>query len=288
MTTNLIKYAEELAIPLPREMPDFEQYNHIHCCMSGGKDSIALVLLLIYGYKVPANRLKLIHFRVDGHPNQPAYFDYEETDHYLEYCSKKLGVKLTIIASDTGLKQRIEERGKWPSPSTLYCSSYQKRDTYAKWVRSLGPGNYLCLSGERSNESSRRAKILATQNFKVYKAANAPTKKRFVDWYRPIHHLSTDEVWKLMKLADIEPHPCYTKYNVSRCSCKFCIFLSPTEMNNIAKAFPSEFEELVEMEKRLGHTMKFVKGKSVPLKEFINRDKSQNQLALDFDLPCKW
>lgn len=282
---ELIEFAEKLAIPFPEEM-DINSYQSFDINFSSGKDSIAMALILLHGYKLPREKMKLIHMRIDS--DKEAFFDYPETDEYLKYCSEKLGIKLITIASEKGLKERIEERGKWPAPAQQFCTSYQKRDCYAKWVRSRGPGKYLCLSGERSQESSRRASNLSVSNFRVYKAANAPTKKRFVDWYRPIHHLHVDEVWKLLKLADIEPHPCYTKYNVSRCSCKFCIFLSPTEMNNIAKAFPEDFQELVEMEKRLGHTMKFIKGQSVSLVDFIQRDKSENQLSLDMFLPCKW
>ncbi|MCM3444009.1 MULTISPECIES: phosphoadenosine phosphosulfate reductase domain-containing protein [Metabacillus] len=282
---KLIELAERLAIKLPKGMPSFDNYDELHFNMSGGNDSIALALLMIYGYKVPKKKAKLVHMRVDGNLDQPAYFDYPETDQHLQYCSQMLDLKLVTIASDKGLKQRIEERGKWPSASTQFCTSYQKRDVYAKWVRSKGPGRYLCLSGERAEESSRRAKNLAKVNFREYKAANAPTKQRFVDWYRPIHHLSSIDVRLLMEYAGIKQHPCYTKYNVSRCSCKFCIFLSPQEMSNIKEAFPEQFNELVQLEERIGHTMKYEKGQNLTLSDFVKRAESKsNQLQLE--LPC--
>jgi len=287
---KLVELAERLAIPLPKEMPSLESYDEIHFNFSGGKDSIALALLMIYGYKVSKHKVKLCHFRVDGNDEQPAYFDYPETDEYLRYCAdhEAFNLPLVVISSPKGLKERIEDRGKFPSAQTQFCTSYQKRDVYAKWVRSLGPGNYLCLSGERSEESSRRSKNLAKATFRVYSAANAPTKNRFVDWYRPIHHLTVNEVWKLMEYAGIEPHPCYTEYNVSRCSCKFCIFLSPNEMKANAEKFPEQFKDLVEMEKRLGHTMKFEKGKPITLEEYIARaSTNENQLTFDFfEKPC--
>lgn len=285
---KLIQLAESLAVPLPSDMPDFNFFTKLHCNFSGGKDSLAFVLLLLYGYKVPREKMLLVHMRVDGKPNQPAYFDYPETDEYLEYCSKLLNVDLVILASEKGLKQRIEERGKWPGPQQQYCTSSVKRDVYAKWVRQHGAGHYLCLSGERASESIRRANNLRKENFKVYSAANAPTKNRYAYWYRPIHHLSEHDVWNLIKYAGIEPHPCYTKYKVSRCSCKFCIYLSPSEMLSVAEAFPEQFQDLVEMEKRMGHTMKFLKEESITLEEFISKAKNQyDQLELFRDtLPC--
>ncbi|WP_209124433.1 phosphoadenosine phosphosulfate reductase family protein [Alkalihalobacillus sp. BA299] len=283
---KLIELAERLAIPLPEEMGSFDGYS-LHCNFSGGKDSIALVLLLLYGYKVPKEKIQLIHMRVDSSEerNPNPLFDWPQTDEYLRYCAKKLDLPLVIISSPKSLEERIRDRGLWPAPSQQFCTSYQKRDVYAKWVRSLGPGRYLCLSGERAEESSRRAQNLAKSTFRVYKSANAPTKNRFVDWYRPIHHLLTDEVWELMRLADIEPHPCYQ--NVSRCSCRFCIFLSPKEMKKVAELYPEEFQKLVEMEKQMGHTMKYEKGNSISLEEFINKaNTNDDQLELDLFKPC--
>ncbi|CAM3716265.1 hypothetical protein GCM10009865_03960 [Aeromicrobium ponti] len=232
----------------------FDNYDQVHCNFSGGKDSIALVLLLLYGYKVPKEKLVLVHMRVDGPEENKAFFDWEETDDYLKYCSEKLGMPLIMLASDISLKERIEMRGMWPSSAMQFCTSYMKRDTYSKWARTLGPGKYLCVRGERADESSRRAK---KKVFEIYKHANASTKKRYVDWLRPVHHLLETEVWELMRLAGIDPHPCY-EY-VSRCSCKFCIFLSPTEMAKVAELHPFDFNELVEMEKRMGHTMRYKK-----------------------------
>lgn len=286
---KLIALSERLAIPLPEEMDDFSQYDALHCNFSGGKDSIALVLLLMYGYKVPKEKLQLVHMRVDSseEKNPDPLFDWPQTDEYLRYCAEKLQLPLTIIHSPKSLEERIEERGLWPAPSQQYCTSYNKRDVYAKWVRSLGPGRYLCLSGERAEESPRRAKNLANSLFKVYTSANAPTKNRFVDWYRPIHHLLIDEVWELMRLAGIEPHPCYQ--TVSRCSCRFCIFLSPTEMKKVAELYPAEFQRLLDMEKRMGHTMKYQKGEPITLDEFINQARDDSdQIPLDIKPCASW
>ncbi|WP_066415314.1 phosphoadenosine phosphosulfate reductase domain-containing protein [Sutcliffiella cohnii] len=282
---KLVKLAERLSVPTPIEMGSFETYDFLHCNFSGGKDSIALVLLLLYGYKVPKEKLQLIHMRVDGSKkkNTEPLFDWEQTDEYLDYCANKLDLPLIVISSPKGMEERILDRGLWPAPSQQFCTSYQKRDVYAKWVRSLGPGRYLCLSGERAAESTRRKQNLERSNFRIYTSANAPTKQRFVDWYRPIHHLQTDEVWELMRLADIEPHPCY-QY-VSRCSCKFCIFLSPYEMKKVAELYPDEFQRLVDMEKQMGHTMKYDKNGPISLVDFIKKaNTSDDQLTLD--LPC--
>ncbi|MCM3619832.1 hypothetical protein M3936_19865 [Sutcliffiella horikoshii] len=71
---ELIEFAETLAIPFPEEM-DINSYQHIDINFSGGKDSIAMALILLYGYKLPRENMKLIHMRIDG-PNQEAFFDY--------------------------------------------------------------------------------------------------------------------------------------------------------------------------------------------------------------------
>jgi len=274
----LTDYAGKLIFPLPEGMTDLNAYDQIHCNFSGGKDSIALVLLLLYGYKVPKEKMVLVHMRVDGPEGNQAFFDWEETDEYLRYCASELDLPLTIISSDISLKDRIEMRGMWPSPAMQYCTSFNKRDVYSKWARSLGPGRYLCVSGERAEESPRRAK---KTTFEVYKHANAPTKNRLVDWFRPIHHLLIGEVWKLIDLAGLKPHPCY-EY-VSRCSCKFCIYLSPNELATVAEISPKSFDELVEMEKRMGHTMRYQKKTPISLTDFIKGGLSRTEA---FERPC--
>lgn len=286
MSNKLYEYAESLAVPLPAEMPSFEEYDEFHINTSGGKDSWAMMVLLLYGYKLPKEKIKLLHFRVDGHESNPAFFDYEETDPYIKEIAKKFELELIFLHSEKGLKQRIMERGMWPGPNSQYCTSSLKRDVYSKWARRRGEGRYLCLSGERAAESSRRAKNLAKENFKSYKSATAVTKKRIVDWYRPIFHLDSDQVWRLMELAGIEPHPCYTKYQVSRCSCKFCIFLSPKEMLSVSKHCPDEFAKLVEMENQMGHMMKFEKGKPISLLDFVKKAETDYEQEELFPLPC--
>lgn len=281
MNTQLKEYAKNLVVPLPSEMRSLADYS-IHCNFSGGKDSIACVLLLLHGYQVPKEKIQLVHMRVDA--NEEAFFDWSETDEYLRYCANILDLPLVILSPEKSLKERILDRKMWPSGSTQFCTSYQKRDTYSKWVRSLGPGHYLCVSGERAEESSRRA---SKPIYQIYKAAHAPTKQRYVDWFRPIHHLMIDQVWKLMSLANIEPHPCY-EY-VSRCSCKFCIYLSPKEMLTVSKLFPKEFAELLKMEQRLGHTMKWENKEPLSLNDFIAKaDVTHEQIGFDFFKPCQF
>lgn len=284
---ELYEYARSLAVPLPSGMPSFDEYDEFHINTSGGKDSWAMMVLLLFGYKLPKEKIKLVHFRVDGDPKyNPAFFDYKETDSYIEEVAKMFNLELIFLHSDKGLKQRVMERGMWPGPNSQYCTSSLKRDVYSKWARRRGPGRYLCLSGERAAESSRRAKNLAKENFKPYKTATAVTKKRLVDWYRPIFHLSTDQVLRLMELAGIDLHPCYIKYKVSRCSCKFCIFLSPKEMLSISKHHPEEFAELVQMEKDMGHTMRYEKGKPISLLDFIKKAESEYEQIDLLSMPC--
>jgi 3'-phosphoadenosine 5'-phosphosulfate sulfotransferase (PAPS reductase)/FAD synthetase len=97
-------------------MLPLEEYKEIHANFSGGKDSVAFVLLLIYGYKIPVSKLKLVHMRIDGldTDSTKTFFDYPETDDYLKYCSEKLDIPLNIIGSEIGLKERILSRGKFP------------------------------------------------------------------------------------------------------------------------------------------------------------------------------
>lgn len=46
----------------------------------------------------------------------------------------------------------------FPDSSCCFCTSYMKRDVYAKWVRQIDNCKILLLTGERSEESKERSK----------------------------------------------------------------------------------------------------------------------------------
>lgn len=82
---------------LPSEMLPIHEYDEIHLNVSGGANSVATVLVALYGYNIPKEKIKMIHMRVDGDPNDKTkrqLFDWPQTDDYLQYMSKTLNLPL--------------------------------------------------------------------------------------------------------------------------------------------------------------------------------------------------
>ncbi|WP_256209966.1 phosphoadenosine phosphosulfate reductase family protein [Paenibacillus sp. PDC88] len=262
--------AEQFVLPtLPPEMYAVDLYDHYHINFSGGADSLALALLMKYGYKIPSEKMVLVHMRVDGNPEEKQQlFDWPQTDEYLRYASEKLDIPLVVIWGDKSLEERIRDRKMFPDKSCRFCTSYTKRDVYAKWVRQFDDCKILMLTGERSEESSDRAK---EPIFEYHPAQATKRKNREVHWFRPIKNMLKSQVKQLAANYSIELHPCYQW--VSRCSCRFCIFNTASEMERVAQLYPDDWEYLKRMELHLGHTMKTKRGKPVLLSEFVNESQ---------------
>ncbi|QHW35578.1 phosphoadenosine phosphosulfate reductase family protein (plasmid) [Paenibacillus rhizovicinus] len=268
---KLKRGAEAFALQdLPSEMLQLEEYDEVHVNVSGGADSVARVLVALHGYRIPKEKIKLVHMRVDGDPNsgKRQLFDWPQTDGYLEYMSKKLDLPLIVIWDELGLEERIRERGMFPSSTCRFCTSYLKRDVYAKWVRQFDNIKILLLTGERSEESKSRAEKPV---FKIHSANATGKKSRIVHWLKPIKDMLKTEVRQLCADNDIDLHPCYEW--VTRCSCKFCIFNTSAEMSRTSQLFPDDWAYLKQMEQELGHTMKSKDGIPHTLSAFIKEDQ---------------
>lgn len=272
LNLNIVQTAEQYVLPqLPYGMLSMDEYDEVHINVSGGIDSVATTLVAVYGYHIPREKIKLVHMRVDGDPNDKSkrqLFDWPQTDEYLEYFAKVLDLPLIIIWGDKSLEERIRDRGKFPDSKCRFCTSYMKRDVYSKWVRQFDDIKILLLTGERSEESTERAE---KDVFKVHSANATGKKNRLVHWLKPIKDMLKFQVRQLASDYGIELHPCYEW--VSRCSCKFCIFNTTAEMSRTSRLFPDDWEYLKQMERDLGHTMKSKKGKSFALGAFIKEDQ---------------
>ncbi|MGO4695432.1 phosphoadenosine phosphosulfate reductase family protein [Paenibacillus sp. 2TAB26] len=264
--------AEDYVLPvLPSEMLPLHEYDEVHVNVSGGADSVATVLIAIHGYHIPKDKIKMVHMRVDGDPNDKSkrqLFDWPQTDEYLEYLSKTLEIPMIVIWGDMSLEERIRDRGMFPDSKCRFCTSYMKRDVYAKWVRQFDDCKILLLTGERSEESTERA---AKNVFQLHTSHAVGRKNRVVHWLKPIKDMLKSQVRQLAADHDIELHPCYEW--VSRCSCKFCIFNTCSELQQTSKLYPEDWEYLKQMEQDIGHTMKSKDGKSHSLSAFIKEDQ---------------
>lgn len=97
---------------------------------------------------------------------------------------------------------------------------------------------FLSVFGFRAEESPARRKKPVFQADK-----RLTNSKRHVDVWLPIHHLTTDEVWRRIAVAGLRSHWAYAR-GMSRLSCVWCIFAPDRQL--ILAARQPEVRPLVE------------------------------------------
>lgn len=109
----------------------------------------------------------------------------------------------------------------WSTPSMRFCTSELKAAPIARDLQHRFPGKaIISASGIRRDESSKRKLApISKANTRL------ESKKRAtwgVDWH-PILEWSTGDVVARLDHARFDLHEAYTRYNMSRVSCAFCI-----------------------------------------------------------------
>lgn len=222
---------------------------------SGGKDSQAMLIKL--REVVPAGQLLVIHADLPE-------VDWAGTEAHIRATIGEL--PLIVCKAVKTFFQMVERRGQFPSPQQRQCTSDLKRGPIDREIRrhlAAHPEFHnlvVSCMGLRAGESSARAKAI------VFKRSerNSIAGREWYDWL-PIHELSEAEVYGTIKAAGQEPHWAYAA-GMSRLSCVFCIMGSKADTQTAARLNPELFRRYVELERRLGKTMRMPKEGS--LEEF--------------------
>lgn len=275
-----------VAAHAPVEEVDLHSYAIYVVFMSGGKDSIALLLFLLEAGIAP-DQIELHHHLVDGDGEN--FMDWPITSAYCQAIADHFGIRLynsyrvggfegemlrengltgpVAFDSEDGTRKVMGgNRGKpntrmqFPQVtadlSQRWCSSSLKIDVGARVIcnetRFLN-NRTLVLTGERAEESTSRAKYA---KFERYRADRRDSKKlrRHVDVLRAVHDWPEAKVWDIMRRHRIRPHPAY-QIGFSRVSCRECIFDGPNEWATIKLHFPPSFNKVSGYEKRFNKTI---------------------------------
>lgn len=212
---------------------------------SGGKDSQAM-LAAMRAWGIPARQLLVIHADL-GEVEWPG-----NVDHIRDTAPD---LPLVVATPATGFFDMVERRGMFPDPARRQCTSDLKRTPIEREVRrylkahpEFGGLVVNCM-GLRAEESAARAKKAPLR----FSAKNSKAGREWLEWL-PILDWSLAEVWAAIRAAGQEPHPVY-KAGMSRLSCSFCIMASRADLTTAAKLRPCLYRRIVQMEKRLGHTL---------------------------------
>lgn len=251
---------------------------------SGGKDSIACFLHLVFDWKIPLERIELWHHEIDGGGEQlfdwpctisycqafadafnvPLLFSYRgggilremyrtnETSQSVFYQDKVGGDYIELL-SDQADRYHTTRR-KFPAVSgnlqTRWCSGKVKIDVMNRAInhRWKNGEKIIVITGERKQESPKRS------TYKTVDFHTCHTGIRSVIHWRNILSWNEKRVWDIMEEHGIQPHPCYM-LGYSRCSCRTCIFLDSDGWASTAELQPNVVDRIDGIEKDFNFTL---------------------------------
>jgi len=252
---------------------------------SGGKDSIAIVLHLIYKEFISPDQIELWHHEVDGMGEN--LWDWKCTTSYCKAFAKAVGCKLLFSYREGGITKEIlkgldgkldisgdvyfqsEEGGEFhksksqgePNKRLMFpaietnldkrwCSSLVKIDVMKRAINNMekySNASLIICTGERRGEGGNRSTYMEIEPYRFSFNANQIT-------WRPVIDYSEQDVWDLMKEWNIQPHPAY-EVGFGRCSCQLCIFNQRNQWATNNEISPEKVKRLAEIEKQIGSTL---------------------------------
>jgi 3'-phosphoadenosine 5'-phosphosulfate sulfotransferase (PAPS reductase)/FAD synthetase len=289
---------------IPTVNPVFSSYDHVIVLFSGGKDSLACLLL---AYETLSrlgqlHKLEVWHHLVDG-KDGASLMDWPCTEGYCNAVANTLKIPIymswlegsferelnrsnapkakTWFETPEGLRAaggsslKLGTRQKFPqisaNLSVRWCSSSLKIDVGAIAInnqpRFIGKRT-LVISGERAEESPGRAKYASFESHRCH------TQKRHVDHWRPVHAWSNQHIWHIIAKHRINPHPAY-RLGFGRVSCQFCIFGSDNQWATLHQIDPDRLKVLSDYEEKFGLTIH----RSLNILERVNRGQPYANLA---------
>lgn len=270
---------QEAPIELPQGM-DLSSYERFIVLMSGGKDSVALLLVLLE-LGVPREKIEIHHHLVDGKEG-PLFMDWPVTESYVQALGDAFGIPVTYSWRIGGFLAEMERndqptapclvpdqfggyeaiggsgplgtRKRFPQVSadlkTRWCSAALKIGPFAAYVNNhpkFNDGRTLVMSGERAEESPTRAHY---QVFEPHRCDNRHGKRvvRYVDHWRAVHAWSETAVWNLIRKYKVTPHACYY-LGWGRSSCRLCLFGSKHQWATARLIAPEQFAQVAAKER---------------------------------------
>lgn len=219
--------------------------------VSGGKDSVAAALAVFEHLDSVGHAGPRILIHADLGDSDPR-FDVEWSDS-LPTCRRlaaRLGVELVIARrASGGMMKRWIQRWEanvrryanlscvrmilpWSTPSMRFCTSELKSEPMARaLVRRFAGHTIISACGVRRSESKERASALTSEPNK--RLAKKTFRTTGVDW-NPIAHWSEQDVYAFCAARGFDLHEGYTRFGMSRISCRFCIMANGDDLKSSA------------------------------------------------------
>ena len=254
-----------------------DDYDHVYCSFSGGKDSVASYIKVREVF--PPEKTVLI-FTDTGH-EMPETYDYLRWFHINVFPVVRIASFLRSV-SDNGRRslgnvlldwstevsqfaemglvtifEEIRHRAKsspdtppWPTSGIRYCTKALKIIPFHKYIRAnnekVDRPKILLVRGLRKEESKSRSKTPEL----VLDEVNGD----FYYFWHPVYDLTTEEVFDLHRQNNIKINPVYDIRE--RSNCVGCPFARVEEIRATLKVYPTIMDEYIAIERETGYTWK--------------------------------
>lgn len=273
------------AVVMDTEPTDLTGYHEYALLTSGGKDSLACLLLLL-DMGVPREKILLHHHLVDGIDDD--LMDWPCTEAYCRSLAKAFGLRISFSWKQGGFRGEMLRNNQPTQPSiiplrdgrlipiggqgsegtrmkfpqvsasltTRWCSAYCKVGPSDAWFCNdpeFSDGKKrLVITGERAEESCSRAKY---KTFERHRKDNRDGRKpRYLDHWRPVHGWSERQIWDIIQRHRTNVHPAY-HIGLGRASCRSCIFGSASQWTTLRYIDPKGFNVIASYEQQFGLTI---------------------------------
>jgi 3'-phosphoadenosine 5'-phosphosulfate sulfotransferase (PAPS reductase)/FAD synthetase len=266
--------------------PDPQWYDYVFVCFSGGKDSIAALILmdkLVKEGKLDREKVILMHHDIDDGSD---FMDWPCTPDYCRKLAAAFGYRILFSWRAGGFLGELTKTdksdpiffeqldgtmGRWVSPKvceqvrigypapvqslTVRWCSYELKINPALKAFTHDPAlrgkKVLVITGERREESNGRAYYAEVE---IHKAHARARHGKIVHQWRPVLDMTTQQVWDLLREYKVNPHPCY-RLGWGRCSCSTCIFGNDNMWASAQVVLPEQFKKVSELELKFNRTI---------------------------------
>lgn len=230
-----------------------------HVGISGGKDSTALLLWVIFESGIPHHLIR-VTFSDTGNED-PLTYAHLRLIH--QRILAPFGIALVTLHPQDDFFALALRKGRFPARVAQFCTIELKIEPLKAWLREQWREGIetVILNGKRVGESAERAKTMADQ-----------PERGFSDYWgceewMPLREWTIDDVFAIHRKYDFPLNPLYAM-GASRVGCWPCINCGKREIRLVAKHRPEKIEFIRSVEEKFkaeqGRTCTFFHAKTAP------------------------
>lgn len=256
--------------------PELPENTIYHVGISGGKDSGAVLLWLVYESGIPKHKINAT-FCDTGN-------EHEWTYEQVRLLSEKVH-PIETLKPELDFYELVKKKGVFPSARRRFCTEHLKirpSQDHIQYLKQAYDG-VVAVSGVRGDESEDRSKYLEWDY-----SGHLLT----LQW-RPLIAWKYQNVLDIHKKYGIPMNPLYA-LGAERVGCYPCINSRKKEIRTIALNFPDRIERIKDLENELwrrGKTTAFFHASMIPerfrTRPFTTKD-GENIMVARIDDVVKW